>query len=91
MNDPNRRPQSGIYVEGVIGASRTTDRVLAWDVWNEPDNPNDLELRRAWSRRTRSHWSPRCCPRSSPGRARDAEPAADQRRLEGRLVDRRRS
>jgi hypothetical protein len=26
------------YVQGVVGAFANDDRVLAWDVWNEPDN-----------------------------------------------------
>jgi hypothetical protein len=26
------------YVQGVVGAFGKDDRVLAWDVWNEPDN-----------------------------------------------------
>jgi hypothetical protein len=28
------------YVQGVIGAFRYDRRVLAWDLWNEPDNEN---------------------------------------------------
>ena len=28
------------YVEGVVGAFANDQRVLAWDVWNEPDNDN---------------------------------------------------
>jgi len=31
-------PQLKAYVEGVVGAFGKDDRVLAWDVWNEPDN-----------------------------------------------------
>lgn len=27
------------YVEGVVGAFANDKRVLAWDLWNEPDNP----------------------------------------------------
>jgi hypothetical protein len=27
-------------VEGVVGAFANDDRILAWDVWNEPDNGN---------------------------------------------------
>jgi hypothetical protein len=27
------------YVTGVVGQFRTDDRVLGWDLWNEPDNP----------------------------------------------------
>ena len=28
------------YVKGVVGAFAGDDRILGWDVWNEPDNPN---------------------------------------------------
>jgi len=28
-------------VKGVIAAFANDDRVLAWDIWNEPDNTND--------------------------------------------------
>ena len=29
------------YVEGVVGAFANDPRILAWDLWNEPDNGND--------------------------------------------------
>src|SRR4030095_1087567 len=29
------------YVTGIVGAFATDDRILAWDVWNEPTNVND--------------------------------------------------
>ena len=29
------------YVRGVVGAFAKDERVLAWDIWNEPDNMND--------------------------------------------------
>lgn len=32
-------PQLKAYVEGVVGAFGHDKRVLAWDIWNEPDNP----------------------------------------------------
>lgn len=28
------------YVKGVVSAFGKDERILAWDVWNEPDNPN---------------------------------------------------
>jgi hypothetical protein len=28
------------YVKGVVGAFSKDDRILGWDIWNEPDNPN---------------------------------------------------
>lgn len=34
-------PQLEAYVKGVVGAFANDDRVLAWDIWNEPDNMND--------------------------------------------------
>jgi len=36
--DPQMEPQLKAYVVGVVGAFANDDRVLAWDVWNEPDN-----------------------------------------------------
>ncbi len=39
--DPAYKPKLEAYVEGVIGAFAKDDRILAWDVWNEPDNGND--------------------------------------------------
>ena len=32
------QPQLKAYVEGVVGAFAHDDRILGWDVWNEPDN-----------------------------------------------------
>ena len=31
-------PKLKAYVTGVVGAFATDDRILGWDVWNEPDN-----------------------------------------------------
>jgi len=36
--DPAIEPQLKSYVEGMVGAFANDDRVLGWDVWNEPDN-----------------------------------------------------
>ena len=33
-------PQLEAYVKGVVGAFAKDQRVLAWDIWNEPDNEN---------------------------------------------------
>jgi hypothetical protein len=33
-------PRLENYVRGVVAAFANDKRVLAWDVWNEPDNPN---------------------------------------------------
>lgn len=40
LQDPAQRPRLQAYVEGVIGAFANDSRVLAWDIWNEPDNMN---------------------------------------------------
>src|SRR5438477_9674356 len=34
------------YVQGVLGIYRYDRRILAWDLWNEPDNTNDSSYRR---------------------------------------------
>ncbi|HEY4357045.1 MAG TPA: cellulase family glycosylhydrolase [Acidobacteriaceae bacterium] len=36
--DRSVEPQLKAYVQGVVGAFANDDRVLGWDVWNEPDN-----------------------------------------------------
>lgn len=41
LEDPSQYPRLARYVEGVVGAFAHDPRVLAWDVWNEPDNTND--------------------------------------------------
>jgi hypothetical protein len=42
LADPTQYPRLEAYVKGVVGAFAGDRRVLAWDVWNEPDNTNDL-------------------------------------------------
>jgi hypothetical protein len=38
LMDRNVEPQLEAYVKGVVGAFAKDDRVLGWDVWNEPEN-----------------------------------------------------
>jgi len=38
--DKSYYPKLRAYVKGVVGRFGQDDRVLAWDVWNEPDNTN---------------------------------------------------
>ncbi len=38
--DPGQYGRLEQYVKGVVGALAKDDRVLGWDVWNEPDNLN---------------------------------------------------
>jgi len=40
LQDPSQYPRLQAYVQGVIGAFANDSRVLAWDLWNEPDNTN---------------------------------------------------
>lgn len=40
LKDPSRHGALSQYVLGVVGRFRDDPRVVAWDVWNEPDNPN---------------------------------------------------
>jgi hypothetical protein len=39
LDDPRYRSILQDYVTGVLGLFRSDDRVLGWDLWNEPDNP----------------------------------------------------
>ncbi len=41
LSDPAYEPKLKAYVEGVVGAFAKDDRILGWDVWNEPDNGNE--------------------------------------------------
>src|SRR5229473_2268076 len=50
LQDPAQYPRLEAYVKGVVGALAKDDRVLGWDIWNEPDNGNggsyaDLEAK----------------------------------------------
>lgn len=36
LADPNQYPRLKAYVQGIVGAFARDDRILAWDVWNEP-------------------------------------------------------
>jgi hypothetical protein len=41
LQDPSQYPRLEAYVKGVVGAFAHDERVLGWDIWNEPDNTND--------------------------------------------------
>lgn len=41
LQDPAQYPRLAAYVRGVVGVFAKDPRVLAWDVWNEPDNTNE--------------------------------------------------
>jgi hypothetical protein len=38
LEDTSQYPKLRAYVEGVVGRFAKDDRILGWDVWNEPDN-----------------------------------------------------
>ena len=40
LADTAGHPRLKAYVQGVVGAFAKDDRILAWDVWNEPGNDN---------------------------------------------------
>ena len=41
LRDRAQYPRLEAYVKGVVSAFAKDQRVLAWDVWNEPDNTNE--------------------------------------------------
>jgi hypothetical protein len=40
LSNPADYPRLEAYVKGIVAAFGKDNRVLAWDVWNEPDNTN---------------------------------------------------
>jgi len=40
LQDASQQARLESYVRGVVGAFAGDDRIVAWDIWNEPDNPN---------------------------------------------------
>jgi len=38
LMDPSKEAELRAYVQGVVGIFSKDERVLGWDVWNEPDN-----------------------------------------------------
>ncbi len=40
LGDLNQYPRLKAYVQGVVGAFAKDDRILGWDVWNEPGADN---------------------------------------------------
>jgi len=41
LKDPSQYSRLEAYVKGVVGAFAKDQRILGWDVWNEPDNKNE--------------------------------------------------
>jgi hypothetical protein len=40
LHTPEQHPRLEAYVKGVVSAFARDERVLGWDIWNEPDNLN---------------------------------------------------
>ena len=40
LKDSTQFPRLKKYVTDIVGRFRNDKRIIAWDVWNEPDNPN---------------------------------------------------
>ena len=40
LEDASQQPRFKAYVTGVVGAFANDQRILGWDLWNEPDNVN---------------------------------------------------
>jgi hypothetical protein len=45
LQDPGQRARLEAYVKGVVGAFAKDKRVLAWDIWNEPDETNAAQFK----------------------------------------------
>jgi len=41
LRDPAQYPRLREYVAGIVGKFAADPRILAWDLWNEPDNTNE--------------------------------------------------
>jgi hypothetical protein len=40
LQDPSQHPRLESYVKGIVRRFGKDNRILAWDMWNEPDNDN---------------------------------------------------
>lgn len=47
LSDATQFPRLESYVKGVVGTFANDQRILAWDLWNEPDNGNDSSYQRS--------------------------------------------
>ena len=66
LQDPTQVPRLEKYVKGIVGAFANDSRVLAWDMWNEPDNGNDSSYART-IRKTKTRSFSDSCRRSLHG------------------------
>ena len=68
LADPKQYPRLENYVKGVVGAFANDPRILAWDLWNEPDNGNEDSDAKGDGHNKNEIVSV-FCRRSLPGRA----------------------
>lgn len=47
LTDRGARPRLEAYVRGIVAAFGADDRVMAWDIWNEPDNGPNVDVHSA--------------------------------------------
>jgi hypothetical protein len=65
--DPSVEPQLKSYVQGIVGAFANDQRILGWDIWNEPDNKGATSNK---MKPPRLSVSMSFFPKPSPGRVR---------------------
>ena len=88
LADPAAGPRLEAYVTGVVAAFARDPRILAWDVWNEPDNGPEVNLRdHAMLAAKADLVLPLLDAAFDWVRAARSDAAADQRDLVGRLVE----
>lgn len=46
LKDDRQRGRLRAYVKGVVGSFKDDNRILAWDLWNEPNNLNDSSYKK---------------------------------------------
>src|SRR5471030_1818210 len=85
LMDPKQHDRLREYVQGVLGIYRYDRRILAWDLWNEPDNTNDSSYQRL-EPVNKVTGSGAAAQSVRVGAGGGAVTAPDQRRLEGRLA-----
>lgn len=44
LSDPSEHGRLEAYVTAIVSAFANDPRVIAWDIWNEPDNDHDVDL-----------------------------------------------
>ncbi len=86
LADPSQYPQTRAYVKGVVGAFANDPRILAWDLWNEPDNGNDSSYAKGDPKNKNDVDRRLFAAGLCMGPLRASHAAAHQRRVARRLV-----